>query len=148
FYSTQSLEIRIRYSKDLLEARLKPISDSLLEITANQKSKFRDLSLKEYFDIVKIEKNRHKIFDELVSKGDEFAVFRLIKIFESFGTSKKINDRFNDTKKDVESQLYRIYKVRNKITHRAYYGNIRPQLVDHLYSYLLSAYSTLIYSLR
>ncbi|EAN6221996.1 hypothetical protein EJS67_24515, partial [Salmonella enterica] len=34
------------------------------------------------------------------------------------------------------------------ITHRAYYGNIRPQLVDHLYSYLLSAYSTLIYSLR
>ncbi|EHY13647.1 hypothetical protein ECDEC15E_5307 [Escherichia coli DEC15E] len=148
FYSTQSLEIRIRYSKDLLEARLKPISDSLLEITANQKSKFRDLSLKEYFDIVKIEKNRNKIFDELVSKGDEFAVFRLIKIFESFGTSKKINDRFNDTKKDVESQLYRIYKVRNKITHRAYYGNIRPQLVDHLYSYLLSAYSTLIYSLR
>ena len=44
----------------------------------------------------------------------------------------------------MERQLYRIYRLRNKLAHRAFHNNVPPQFIDNLITYLLSSYSILI----
>ncbi|ELK0388695.1 hypothetical protein QJF78_000481 [Vibrio cholerae] len=144
FYSSQSLDIRLNYAKSLLETRLVYLPTSWKNLVKNNESKFNQLSLTEFFDIMKIEKNRHSVYSDLTKLGEEFVVFRVIHIFDCFKSSAACEKRITDTKVDVEKQLHRIYKVRNKLTHRAFYGHVRPQLVDNLLGYLLSAYNTLI----
>lgn len=92
-----------------------------------------------------MKKNRHEIYSELDKNDEQFIIFRLIQIFDNINDSQKIEERLANTKKDVERQLYRIYRLRNKLAHRAFHGNVRPQFVDNLITYLLSAYSIFIY---
>ncbi|EMK6933143.1 hypothetical protein V9J79_004640, partial [Vibrio alginolyticus] len=144
FYSTQSIEIRVRYTKSLLESRLNKLPLSLANQVPTGVKKFKELSVEEYFNLMKTEKNRHIIYQELTNMGEEFVIFRIIHVFECMKSSKDILNRVKATKSDVNNQLMRIYKVRNKLTHRAFYGHVRPQLVDNLLSYLQSSYNTLI----
>ncbi|WP_122032959.1 hypothetical protein [Aliivibrio sp. EL58] len=144
FYSSQSVDIRIRYTKSLLETRLVNMPNSWVSQTSSSSIKIKDLSVDAYFDLMKIESNRRDIYKNLTKLGEEFVIFRIIHVFECFGSSKKLLKRIEATKNDVKNQLFRIYKVRNKLTHRAFYGHVRPQLVDNLLSYLHSSYNTLI----
>lgn len=144
FYSTQSIHIRIGYAKSLLENRLGKLPQSFHSQVKNNEKRFSQLSLTDFFDIMKNEDNRDVVYQNLTSLGEEFTIFRLIHIFNCLKSSKIILERMEATKLDVEKQLHRIYKVRNKLTHRAFYGHVRPQLVDNLLSYLLSSYNTLI----
>ncbi|OLQ93068.1 hypothetical protein BIY22_00830 [Vibrio panuliri] len=143
-YGSQSIEIRIRYAKSLLEARLKKLPSSWVNQVSSGVTKFSELNVEEFFDLMKIEKNRHNVYSDLTKLGEEFVVFRVIHVFDCLETSEKIVERIDSTESDVNNQLIRIYKVRNKLTHRAFYGHVRPQLVDNLLSYLHSSYNALI----
>lgn len=55
--------------------------------------------------------------------------------FKEIKNSDALLTRVEKTVKDVERQLKRIYLIRNKIAHRGHYGDIRPQIVNHLFDY-------------
>ena len=124
--------------------RLKEIPSDLIEGVGGTKKKFNELSLEECFDIMKVEANRHKIYKELDARDEQFLIFRIIHIYDELSDGQKISERLINTQKDVERQLYRIYRLRNKLAHRAFHNNVPPQFIDNLITYLLSSYSILI----
>lgn len=144
FYAVNGVVSRIIYSQYLLSKRLNDIPSKILTKLHLSKTKFSELDLEEYFDIIKIEKNRCEIYGNLNNADEQFIIFRLIDIYDNISNSKKIADRLINTEKDVERQLYRIYRLRNKLAHRAFHGNVRPQFVDNLTTYILSSYSIFV----
>ena len=144
FYSASAVLSRISYSQHLLAKRLKEIPSDLIEGVGGTKKKFNELSLEECFDIMKVEANRHKIYKELDARDEQFLIFRIIHIYDELSDGQKISERLINTQKDVERQLYRIYRLRNKLAHRAFHNNVPPQFIDNLITYLLSSYSILI----
>lgn len=144
FFAINGILSRIIYSKSLLSKRLNPIPEDILFESGIAKNKFSELSIEEFFNLIKLEGNRHKIYSKLNDSDEQFIIFRLINIYEDIGNNKKIKDRLTNTQKDVERQIYRIYRLRNKLAHRAFHGNVRPQFVDNLITYLLSSYSVFI----
>lgn len=166
-YAIAGLERRVSYLRILFNNNLSSIPESIGgELSLSRQSGFLDNS--SVFTFIKNEKLVTSVVQSEM-KMEHFK-FRLRTIFNEFSTetpvnavekssdesprstsdagrknkkehkNKAISDRVERSKNDVERQLRRIYFLRNKIVHAGHHSNIQPQLVTHLFSYLLVCY--------
>jgi len=140
-YSTSSLIIKVEYILNLLveyEIKIPTEIKKTLNIKYNS------------FKYIDIELFSKILFDEHLCKfifnncnNKEFLKFRLRQTFEEFKNPKKTLASIEKSCLNVERHIKRIYVIRNKLTHQAFHGNVKGQIVNHLNEYLFICYTSI-----
>lgn len=142
-YSTTSLIRRIEYVLNLLRKYEIKVPKEVKLHYGTKINSFQEMKIDSFVDIFFNEDLCKKIFNNCGNK--EFLKYRIMETFEELKTSKKTISRIERSSSDVQRQIRRIYLVRNKLTHQAFHGNVKGQIVNNLNEYLFICYSA-IYS--
>jgi hypothetical protein len=141
-YNSFSIIRKIRYAKEMLKINKINIPNDIKEALDIKNNIFDKTTTDEkILEII----TRDPLFISLVKSinGTEHLKYRLT-IIKEFIDKDKISDHFLESEKSIKNQLYRIYFMRNKISHRGHYKNINPHLLEHLTDYLMISYSALV----
>lgn len=143
-YNSFSIIRKIRYAKKILVS-------NKIKITSKIRSELdiKDEHFSNYItdnDIWKI-MQRKDLFDSLMEDKEieflEHLKYRLTIIYE-FCQKGEVLKNFDKSKYMIENQLYRIYYMRNKITHSGEHNNINYDLLTHLTDYLVISYAAIV----
>ena len=155
-YNSMSIIRKIRYAKKLLSTNKIHINNEIKEELNIKYNSFNNLISNE--SILMIMRN-DKLFKSLVEdnslKDLEHLKYRLTSIYNLLKNGKNENDEkdekfdninkiFLNSKLSIENQIYRIYFMRNKISHQGYYKNINSIVFNHLTDYLMISYSAIV----
>ena len=141
-YNSFSIIRKIRYAKELLKINKVKIPNDIKETLKIKNNIFdKNTTDEQILEII----NEEKLFIPLVKSidGTEHLKYRLT-IIKEFIDKDKILNSFRESEESIKNQLYRIYFMRNKISHRGHYKNINPHLLEHLTDYLMISYSALV----
>jgi len=146
-YAISSISDRINYILELLIKYKIPIPQKIKDsYSLNKAMFFKEVSLEDFSPIFFDESAIEMIFKSI--KNKEFLKYRIQSTFHELKNSKKIILRIDKTIRDVDRQIKRIYVTRNKLTHQAFHGNIKGQIVNHLYEYLMMCYHAIFLTLE
>ncbi|WP_133950074.1 hypothetical protein [Rhodanobacter sp. TND4FH1] len=137
-YAAFSLTRRMQYLRKILVDNSIEVPESARVLHSLSDGIFSErATLSDLFVLFNSESLSKDLFFSIQDK--EHLKFKILQIHDIFKSKSRINKRFRDSATDVERQLRRIYVLRNKITHTGYYGNVRPQLITHLYDYVINS---------
>lgn len=141
-YNSFSIIRRVRYAKELLKSNKISIPDEIKNHLDIKNNMFDKTTTDE--QVLKIITHK-ELFLSLVNNinGSEHLKYRLGSIME-FIHHDKIMSKFKESEESIHNQLYRIYFMRNKISHRGHYKKINPHLLEHLTDYLILSYAALV----
>ncbi len=140
-YAINGLVRRLEYAKDLLHSNEIETTEPYRQ-RINPSDIFDDTTNTNHMYALL----RDKIVGPSVFKDlndFEHIKFRLMRLKSEFESDKSIMERISKTEKDVSRQLRRIYFLRNKIAHTGHFEGVRPQLITHLYDYIICCYEAL-----
>ncbi len=141
-YNSFSIIRKIRYAKELLKINKVKIPNDIKEALKIKNNIFdKNTTDEQILEII----NDENLFIPLVQSidGTEHLKYRLT-IIKEFINKDEILNSFKESEESIKNQLYRIYFMRNKISHRGHYKNINPHLLEHLTDYLMISYSALV----
>lgn len=140
-YAINGLSRRLEYARDLLQSnRIK--TTELYRQRINDSESFDETTNTSHIYALLGDKLAGAcVFTSL--NDFEHIKFRLMKLKNEFSTAKSISERISTTERDVTRQLRRIYFLRNKIAHTGHFEGVRPQLITHLYDYIICCYEAL-----
>jgi hypothetical protein len=137
-YASFSLMRRLNYIKKLLVDNEIEVPDTLRGLVSLSNGRFSEAStVGDIFEVVRSETFALDLFNS-ISQMEQLR-FTIRKAHEVFKSNATILSRFKRSAADVDGQIRRIYAIRNKIAHTGHYGNVRPQLISHLYDYLVNS---------
>lgn len=151
-YNSFSIIRKIRYARELLVVNKIPIPDEVCsKLNISEKSFNENIKVDSIWKIMKDESLFLSLMEINELDGLEHLKYRLTDIYnfiinkdsKSGDKTETILKHFKKTKNLVENQLYRIYGMRNKISHQGHYENINHQLIEHLTDYLMISYSAI-----
>lgn len=156
-YNSMSIIRKIRYAKKLLSINKIYINDEIKKELNIKHNSFNNLISDEKILIIM---RNNKLFKSLVRDNNlkdlEHLKYRLTTIYDLLKNGKKdkedgedgendnIDKIFSKSKLSIENQIYRIYFMRNKISHQGYYKNINSIVFNHLTDYLMISYSAIV----
>ncbi|MBK5511703.1 HEPN domain-containing protein [Pseudomonas sp. TH15] len=140
-YAINGLVRRLEYAKELLQSNEIGTTDPYRQ-RINPAECFDDTTNTNHiYALLRDKAAGPSIFNNL--NDFEHIKFRLMKLKSEFESDKSIAERILKTEKDVTRQLRRIYFLRNKIAHTGHFEGVRPQLITHLYDYIICCYEAL-----
>lgn len=143
-YAIKSIHERVKYILDLLIAYKIEIPHAVsYKFSITQTTHFdRTLDLNLFFTIFLDEESMKNIFNHI--QEEEHLKYRIMSTYMELSNAENIRKRIDKTAEDVTLQIRRIYVIRNKVTHQAFNGNIKSQIINHLYEYTMTCFDGIL----
>ena len=93
-----------------------------------------NISIDDFFNVCSTEESAREICTAI--RDLDFIYFRFYGLHILLKDSTNIKARIQQTKDDIENQIYRIYKIRNHIVHAGFIDKINNYAINHLSDYL------------